>query len=151
MTTCLWFDHQAEEAANFYMNIFEDSKITNIVRNAASSPAGAPGTVLTVAFTINGQSFLGLNGGPVYKFSPAVSLVVHCKTQQEVDYYWEKLGAGGQEVECGWLTDRFGFSWQVVPDILATLLGGADRERADRVMKAMLKMKKLDIAGLEGA
>lgn len=151
LTTCLWFDHQAEEAAQFYTGIFPGAEITQIVRNTASSPAGKAGSVLTVSFTLQGQSFMGLNGGPAYRFNPAVSLVVHCATQEEVDYYWDKLGEDGTEVECGWVTDRFGFSWQIVPEVLSRLLGGEDRDRSDRVMKVMLQMKKLDIALLEQA
>lgn len=152
MSICLWFHHEAEEAARFYTRIFKKSEITEITRNTESSPVGEEGSVLTVSFILNGQVFLGLNGGSTYQFTPAMSIVVTCKTQKEVNYYYEKLQeGGGQEMACGWVTDRYGVSWQVVPEILPRLLAGEDRERADRVMRVMMQMKKLVIADVEQA
>ena len=150
VTPCLWFDGQAEEAAKFYTQVFPNSKIDRIVRNTEAAP-GPTGAVLTVEFTLEGQSFTALNGGPEFEFSEAVSFVVHCATQQDVDYYWEKLLAGGTPSQCGWLSDRYGLSWQIVPDILPELLGDPDRAKVDRVMAAMMKMVKLDIEGLKKA
>ncbi|MGI9170514.1 MAG: VOC family protein [Caulobacteraceae bacterium] len=150
ITPCLWFDGKAEEAANFYVSIFADSKITGVTRYGEAGP-GAAGTVLTVTFQLAGQDYIALNGGPQYKFTPALSLSVTCQTQDEVDRYWEKLTAGGEAVQCGWLTDRYGVSWQIVPAALPRLLGGADGEKSKKAMNAMLKMKKLDIAALERA
>jgi predicted 3-demethylubiquinone-9 3-methyltransferase (glyoxalase superfamily) len=147
---CLWFDHEAEEAAKFYTSIFENSKVGKIVRNTETAP-GPTGGVLTVEFTLDGQQFLALNGGPEFQFTEAVSLVVHCKTQKEVDYYWEKLLAGGAPSQCGWLKDKFGLSWQITPDVLPEMLGDADPVKADRVMSAMMKMVKLDVEGLKKA
>lgn len=135
ITPCLWFDGKAEEAANFYVSIFKDSKITGVTR-------------MTVTFQLAGQDYIALNGGPQYKFTPALSLSVTCQTQEEVDAYWEKLTAGGAEVQCGWLTDRYGVSWQIVPAMLGEVLGGADAAGSSRAMQAMLTMKKLDIAAL---
>jgi predicted 3-demethylubiquinone-9 3-methyltransferase (glyoxalase superfamily) len=152
ITPFLWFDHQAEEAAKFYTSIFEGSKIGSISRydEEGAKAAGRPkGSVMTVAFELNGQAFVALNGGPLFKFTEAVSFVVNCATQKEVDHFWEKLSAGGEEVQCGWLKDRYGVSWQVVPTILSELLQDANAERSKRVMAAMLKMKKLDIAMLQ--
>jgi predicted 3-demethylubiquinone-9 3-methyltransferase (glyoxalase superfamily) len=154
ISLCLWFDDQAEEAAHFYASIFKNSKIGSVVRydEAAAKAAGRPqGSVMTVAFELAGQEFLALNGGPLFKFTEAMSLVVNCETQAEIDDFWGKLSAGGQEVQCGWLKDRFGLSWQVVPTILAKLLQDADSEKAKRVMAAMLKMKKISIEGLKNA
>lgn len=147
ITPFLWFDRQAEEAAKFYTSIFKNSKIGKVVRNTESAP-GPTGGVLTVEFSLDGQEFTALNGGPDFKFSEAVSFVVHCETQKEVDYYWEKLLAGGTPSQCGWLKDQFGLSWQIVPDILPELLGDKDKGKAERVTAAMMKMVKLDIEGL---
>ena len=146
----LWFDSNAEEAANFYGSIFKGSKIVHTSRYGEAGP-GPKGSVMVVTFELDGQELMALNGGPQFKFSEAISLLVNCKNQDEVDYYWEKLSAGGQEVQCGWLKDRFGLSWQVVPTILSQLLTGADPEKSRRAMSAMLKMKKLDIAALQRA
>lgn len=149
ITPCLWFDNQAEEAANFYVSIFKNSKIESIShygKEGFEIHGQKEGTVLTVAFQINGQPFTALNGGPVFKFTEAVSFQVFCETQAEIDDYWNKLTQGGQEVQCGWLKDKFGLSWQIIPTILPKLL--SDPSRAGRVMKAYLKMKKFDIEKL---
>src|SRR5213594_5204354 len=154
ITPCLWFDSQAEEAAKFYTSIFKNSKIeaTTYYDEESSKAAGRPkGSVLTVDFQVEGQSFMALNGGPVFKFTEAVSFVVNCENQKEVDYFWEKLAAGGQEIECGWLKDKFGLSWQVVPTVMMEMLKDKDAQKSQRAMAAMLKMKKLDIAELERA
>jgi predicted 3-demethylubiquinone-9 3-methyltransferase (glyoxalase superfamily) len=154
ITPFLWFESQAEEAVKFYTSIFRNSRILGTTRydEAAAKAAGRPvGSVLTVAFELEGQKFTALNGGPVFKFTEAISFVVDCETQAEVDYYWDKLSAGGQEVECGWLKDRFGLSWQIVPTILPEMLQDKDPEKAKRAMAAMLKMKKLSIDGLKKA
>jgi predicted 3-demethylubiquinone-9 3-methyltransferase (glyoxalase superfamily) len=150
ITTFLWFDGNAEEAVNFYVSIFKNSKVLNKVLNGDAGP-GPEESALTIAFQLDGQEFTALNGGPQFKFTEAISQVVHCDTQEEVDYFWEKLSAGGQIVECGWLKDKFGLSWQIVPDLLLELLQDSDREKSQRVMKAMMKMKKLDIEGLKQA
>jgi predicted 3-demethylubiquinone-9 3-methyltransferase (glyoxalase superfamily) len=151
ITTFLWFDNNAEEAVKFYVSVFKNSKILKTVKNGDVGP-GPKDSVLTQGFQLDGQEFTALNGGPQFKFNEAMSLVVHCKTQDEVDYYWEKLSAGGgQLVECGWLKDKFGVSWQIVPDVLLELLEDSDTEKSQRVMKAMMGMKKLDIKGLEQA
>jgi predicted 3-demethylubiquinone-9 3-methyltransferase (glyoxalase superfamily) len=150
ITPFLWFDQQAEEAARFYASIFPSSKIVKVVRYGAAGP-GPAGSVMTVEFQLDGQSFVALNGGPVFKFTEAISFVVSCRTQDEVDHYWTKLSAGGGEVQCGWLKDRFGLSWQIVPTVLPELLSDPDPERSQRVMKAMLTMKKLDIRALQQA
>ncbi len=150
ITPFLWFGHQAEEAAKFYTSIFENSRISKVVRNTESAPGPTDG-VLTVEFSLDGQEFTALNGGPDFSFSEAVSFVVHCETQKEVDYYWEKLLAGGTPSQCGWLKDKFGLSWQIVPDILPELLGDKDKRKAERVTAAMMKMVKLDIEGLKKA
>jgi predicted 3-demethylubiquinone-9 3-methyltransferase (glyoxalase superfamily) len=154
ISVCLWFDHQAEEAAHFYASIFKNSKIRSIARydEEAAKAAGRPkGSVMTVAFELDGQEFMGLNGGPLFKFTEAISLVVRCGTQEEVDYFWEGLSAGGQEVQCGWLKDRFGVSWQIVPTVLIEMVQDEDPEKSRRVMAAMLKMKKIDIHLLKEA
>ena len=154
ITPFLWFDSQAEEAANFYVSIFENARVREASRydEAASTVSGRPkGSVMTVAFELDGQEFIALNGGPMFKFTEAISLVVNCETQAEVDHYWDKLTAGGQEVQCGWLKDQFGVSWQVVPTVLTELLQDKDPEKAKRVMAAMLQMKKLSIDGLKRA
>jgi predicted 3-demethylubiquinone-9 3-methyltransferase (glyoxalase superfamily) len=148
ITPFLWFDHQAEEAAGFYTSIFPNSKIVRVVR---LDNAGPSGSALTVEFQLEGLTFVALNGGPYHQFTEAVSFVVNCQTQDEVDSYWEKLSAGGSEVECGWLKDKFGLCWQIVPTVLFELLSDPDREKAQRVMNAMLKMKKLDIPALKQA
>jgi predicted 3-demethylubiquinone-9 3-methyltransferase (glyoxalase superfamily) len=154
ITPFLWFDNQAEEAVNLYVSIFTDSKVVGTTRydEAGAKAAGRPkGSVMTVAFQLDGQDFTALNGGPHFKFTEAISLVVNCETQAEVDHFWEKLAAGGQEVQCGWLKDRFGVSWQVVPTVLTEMLQDRDPEKAKRVMAAMLKMKKISIEGLNKA
>jgi predicted 3-demethylubiquinone-9 3-methyltransferase (glyoxalase superfamily) len=150
ITPFLWFDNQAEEAANFYVSIFKNSKIVTITRYGEAGP-GPKGSVMTVAFQLDGQEFIALNGGPQFKFTEAISLSVNCKTQQEVDEYWKKLAAGGEEGPCGWLKDKYGLSWQVNPVILGEMLSDPDPQRSKRVMEAMLKMKKIDIAGLRRA
>jgi predicted 3-demethylubiquinone-9 3-methyltransferase (glyoxalase superfamily) len=150
ITPFLWFDYQAEEAAAFYVAIFPNSKIEKVVRYGAAGP-GPAGSAMTVAFQLDGQSFVALNGGPIFKFSEAISFVVNCQSQDEVDAYWEKLSAGGAEVQCGWLKDKFGLSWQIVPTVLPELLSGPDPEKSQRVMKAMMTMKKLDIRALKQA
>lgn len=154
ITPFLWFDNQAEEAVRFYISIFKNSKTMVIARYGDEGPkvAGRPkGSVMTITFQLDGQEFIALNGGPVFKFTEAISLVVNCKTQKEVDRYWNKLSAGGEEVQCGWLKDKFGLSWQVVPTILGELIQDKDPAKSQRVMNAMLKMKKLDIKGLKQA
>ncbi len=155
ITPFLWFDNQAEEAAKFYTSVFKNSKIGRILRyNEASAKAagGAVGSVLTVEFEIEGQKFTALNGGPQFKFNESVSFVVNCKTQEEVNYFWEKLTAGGgQESECGWLKDKFGVSWQVTPTVLIDMLNDKDPKKAGRVMKAMMQMQKIEINKLKAA
>jgi predicted 3-demethylubiquinone-9 3-methyltransferase (glyoxalase superfamily) len=150
ITPFLWFDSQAEEAANFYVPIFKNSKILAIARYGKSGP-GPEGSAMTVEFQLDGQRFVALNGGPHFKFTEAVSFVIGCETQQEVDEYWEKLSEGGEESVCGWLKDKYGLSWQIVPSVMSKLLGDKDAEKANRVMGAMLKMKKIVIADLEQA
>jgi predicted 3-demethylubiquinone-9 3-methyltransferase (glyoxalase superfamily) len=150
ITPFLWFDNQAEEAANFYVSIFPNSRVVKVVRYSEAGP-GPAGSAMTVAFELEGQKFTALNGGPHFKFTEAISFVVHCETQEEVDAYWEKLSAGGGEVQCGWLKDKFGLSWQVVPNVLLELLGNPDPKKAARVAKAMFQMKKLDIRVLQKA
>jgi predicted 3-demethylubiquinone-9 3-methyltransferase (glyoxalase superfamily) len=155
ITPFLWFDDQAEEAAKFYTTVFKNSKVGKITRygEAAEKAAGRPaGSVMTVEFELEGQKFTALNGGPVFKFNESISFVVNCDTQEEVDYFWEKLTAGGgQESECGWLKDKFGLSWQVVPRALIDMLQDKDPKKSERVMKAMLQMQKLDIKTLKDA
>jgi predicted 3-demethylubiquinone-9 3-methyltransferase (glyoxalase superfamily) len=153
---CLWFDDQAEEAARFYTGIFKNSKIGTVARygKAGHEVHGRPaGTVMTVAFELEGQAFTALNGGPVFKFNEAISFQVNCETQAEVDYYWEKLSEGGdvKAQQCGWLKDRYGVSWQVVPRALVEMITDPDSEKSGRAMEAMLRMKKLDIAELKRA
>ena len=150
ITPFLWFDHEAEDAAKFYTSIFKNSKMGAVSRSGASGP-GPAGSVLTVSFEIEGTDYIALNGGPDHKFTAAISFMVHCENQQDVDYYWEKLGAGGKEVACGWLTDKYGLSWQITPTALMKLLSDPDKAKANRVMQAMLKMVKLDIPTLEAA
>jgi predicted 3-demethylubiquinone-9 3-methyltransferase (glyoxalase superfamily) len=150
ITTFLWFDGQAEEAAFFYTAIFKDSKILNVSRYGEGAPNPA-GTAMVVTFTLNGQEFMALNGGPEFRFNEAISLFVTCDTQQEVDQYWDVLCEGGEPGSCGWLKDKFGLSWQIVPTILGELLSDPDPEKSRRVMEAMLKMSKIDIALLKEA
>jgi predicted 3-demethylubiquinone-9 3-methyltransferase (glyoxalase superfamily) len=150
ITPFLWFDDQAEHAAKFYISVFKGSRILGVTRYQQGSP-GKPGSVMTVRFRILGQEFTALNGGPLFEFTPAVSFVVHCRTQREVDYYWKKLTAGGKEVQCGWLKDKFGLSWQIVPDGLTELLAGKDPRKSERVMREVMKMVKLDIRRLKRA
>jgi predicted 3-demethylubiquinone-9 3-methyltransferase (glyoxalase superfamily) len=156
ITPCLWFDEQAEEAARFYTGIFRNAKIGAISRYGEAGHefhGKAPGTVMTVAFELDGQTFTALNGGPMFRFNEAISFQVNCKTQQEVDYYWKKLSAGGDPhaQQCGWLKDKFGVSWQIVPDALAGMMADPDHAKSERVMSALLKMKKLDMEGLARA
>jgi predicted 3-demethylubiquinone-9 3-methyltransferase (glyoxalase superfamily) len=151
---CLWFDDKAEEAVNFYASVFNRSKIKDVTRygEAGAKVAGRPkGTVMTVTFELEGQEFMALNGGPVFKFSPAISLMVHCETQEELDELWEKLSSGGEKGQCGWLTDKYGVSWQIVPAVLGEMLQDKDAERSERVMGALLQMNKLDIETLKRA
>ncbi len=148
ITSFLWFNTNAEEAVNFYVSVFKNSSIRRTVHCGESGP-GPKGSVLTIDFVLDGQEFTALNGGPEFKFNEAISQVVHCKSQEEVDYYWDKLGAGGQIIECGWLKDKFGLAWQIVPDVLLELIQDDDPQRKDRAMKAMMKMKKLDVAELQ--
>jgi predicted 3-demethylubiquinone-9 3-methyltransferase (glyoxalase superfamily) len=144
ITPFLWFDDQAEEAANFYTSIFKNSRIGEVSRYGEGSP-GQKGKVMTVTFNLDGQEFIALNGGPEFSFTEAISFYVHCETQEEVDELWEKLTEDGAEVQCGWLKDKFGVSWQIVPNALMDYLNGTDAEKSGRAMQAMLQMKKIDI------
>jgi predicted 3-demethylubiquinone-9 3-methyltransferase (glyoxalase superfamily) len=150
ITPFLWFDNQAEEAAKFYTSIFKNSKMGRVARYGDAGP-GPKGSVMTAAFQIEGQEFIALNGGPIFTFTEAISFVVDCKTQEEVDELWQKLTAGGSESQCGWLKDKFGLSWQIVPTALSEMLGDKDPEKSKRVMQAMLQMKKIDIKKLKQA
>lgn len=150
ITPNLWFDTQAEEAANFYVSIFENSEILHVARYGEAGP-GPEGTVVTVEFNLDGQPVMAINGGPEFTFSEAVSFAIDCATQDEVDYYWEKLTEGGSPGPCGWLKDRYGFSWQVVPSMLGDLMRNGDPEKVNRMTKAMYQMSKLDIAQLQAA
>jgi predicted 3-demethylubiquinone-9 3-methyltransferase (glyoxalase superfamily) len=150
ITPFLWFDGQAEEAMKHYTSIFKNSKVVSVTRYGDAGP-GPKGTVMTAEFQLEGQNFVALNGGPLFKFTEAISLVVNCETQQEVDELWEKLSAGGQPSRCGWLKDKFGLSWQVVPTILGKMLQDKDPQKAARVMNAMLQMDKIDIQRLKQA
>ena len=150
ITPCLWFDNNAEEAVNHYLSIFKNSKINKVLRCGDAGP-GPKGSVLTIAFQLEGQDFIALNGGPIFKFNEAISLSVDCKSQIEVDDLWEKLSDGGQESQCGWLKDKFGLSWQVVPSALVEMLQDPDPEKSKRVMAAMMQMGKIDIAILKQA
>jgi predicted 3-demethylubiquinone-9 3-methyltransferase (glyoxalase superfamily) len=150
ITTFLWFDNNAEDAVNFYVSIFKNSKVLDTVRYGEAGP-GPLGSVMTIEFELDGQEFTALNGGPQFKFTEAISLTVHCKTQEEVDYFWEKLSEGGEKVECGWVKDKFGLFWQVTPDILLDLIQDSDSQKSQRVMKAMMQMKKIDIEALKQA
>jgi predicted 3-demethylubiquinone-9 3-methyltransferase (glyoxalase superfamily) len=154
ITPFLWFDNQAEEAVNFYISIFKNSKMGSVSRydEAGAKASGRPkGSLMTASFSLDGQEFVALNGGPHFKFTEAISFVINCETQEDVDYYWEKLTEGGQESQCGWLKDKFGLSWQVVPSILSKLLSNPDPQKSQKVMKAMLQMKKIVIADLQQA
>lgn len=146
----LWFDTEAEEAAEFYTSVFENSRIVNVTHYTEAGPRPA-GEVMTVEFELNGQRFIGINGGPQFTFDEAVSFEIECETQEEIDYYWDKLTDGGEESQCGWLKDRYGLSWQVVPTGMEELFADPDKGRAERAMKAMLEMSKLDIAALRSA
>ncbi|WP_326650187.1 MULTISPECIES: VOC family protein [unclassified Streptomyces] len=150
ITTFLWFDNQAEEAAQHYTSIFDDSRVTDVQRYGEAGP-GEPGTAMTVTFELAGQKFIALNGGPQFRFNEAISLYVDCASQEEVDELWAKLGAGGEEGPCGWLKDKFGLSWQIVPKTLTDLLSDPDPVKSQQVMKAMLGMKKIDVQGLKDA
>jgi predicted 3-demethylubiquinone-9 3-methyltransferase (glyoxalase superfamily) len=150
ITPFLWFDGQAEEAMNVYVSIFKNSKVVSVTRYGDGGP-GPKGTVMTAAFQIEGQGFVALNGGPQFTFSPAISFLVNCQTQQEVDELWDKLSAGGEKQKCGWLKDKYGLSWQIVPTVLSELLQDKNAERSKRVMQAMLQMDKIDIKGLKQA
>lgn len=151
ITPMLWFDNNAEEAVNLYTSVFKDAKITKISRYGKAGP-GPEGSVMTAEFELFGQKLVALNAGPMFKFNEAISFVVNCETQEEVDYYWDKLTAnGGKESMCGWLKDKFGLSWQITPTILMKLNTDPDKEKAGRVMQAMMKMKKIDIAAIEAA
>jgi predicted 3-demethylubiquinone-9 3-methyltransferase (glyoxalase superfamily) len=150
ITPFLWFDNQAEEAMNFYVSIFKNSTVLGVNRYGEGAPM-PKGTVMTASFELDGQAFTALNGGPIFKFSPAISFVVHCETQAEVDHYWDKLSADGKEGQCAWLEDKFGVSWQIVPNALVELLGNPEPAKAGRVMQAMLQMTKIDIAALRRA
>jgi len=150
ITPFLWFDRKAEEAMNFYVSVFKNSKVVRVSRYGDAGP-GPKGTVMSATFQLDGQEFFALNGGPQFTFTPAISFFVNCETQQEVDELWDKLSAGGRKDRCGWLQDRFGVSWQVIPSILGKLLQDKDTEKANRVMKAMLQMDKIDIKRLQQA
>lgn len=155
MSTCLWFDTQAEEAAKFYISVFKNGSISHIARYGKEGyefHKRPEGSVMTVDFEVNGERFMALNGGPIFKFNEAISLVVNCESQKEIDEYWNKLTAdGGEESQCGWLKDKFGLSWQIVPTALDKMMKSSDKEKTDRVVKAFMQMKKFDIATLERA
>jgi predicted 3-demethylubiquinone-9 3-methyltransferase (glyoxalase superfamily) len=154
ITPCLWFDSEAEEAARFYVSLFDNSRIERISRYGAEGQevhGREPGSVMTVEFELDGQKFVALNGGPHFKFSEAVSFQIHCETQAEIDHFWSRLSEGGEEGPCGWLKDRYGLSWQVVPAVLAKMMTDADPQKAQRVTRAFLQMRKFDIAELERA
>lgn len=150
ITPFLWFDDKAEEAMKFYTSIFKNSKIGSVTRYGDAGP-GPKGTVMSATFELEGQKFMALNGGPLFKFTEAISFFVNCETQQEVDELWEKLSAGGEKSRCGWLKDKYGLSWQIIPSVLGELLGDKDPAKSKRVMKAMLQMDKIDIEGLKRA
>jgi|SRR5260221_577651 predicted 3-demethylubiquinone-9 3-methyltransferase (glyoxalase superfamily) len=150
ISSCLWFDDNAEEAVNFYTSIFKNSKIGSVARYGEEGP-GPKGRVMTMTFQLDGQEFMALNGGPHFTFSPAISFFVNCETQEEVDELWEKLSEGGEKEECGWLKDKYGVSWQIVPTVLGELMQDEDPEKSKRVMKTMLQMKKIDIKTLQEA
>jgi len=150
ITPFLWFDDKAEEAMNFYVSIFKNSKVGRVTRYGQGGP-GPKGTVMSATFQLDGQEFHALNGGPLFSFTPAISFFVNCETQQEVDEFWEKLSAGGEKSRCGWLKDKYGLSWQIIPSVLGKMLGDKDAAKAKRVMQAMLQMEKIDINGLQQA
>jgi predicted 3-demethylubiquinone-9 3-methyltransferase (glyoxalase superfamily) len=150
ITTCLWFDTEAEEAAELYCSLIPDSRVLDVSRYGEAGP-GTPGTAMTVSFELDGKPYVALNGGPEFRFNEAVSLQISCRDQDEVDHYWTSLLVGGEESMCGWLKDRYGFSWQVIPTALHELLGDPDPDRAQRAMKAMLSMRKIDIESLRRA
>jgi predicted 3-demethylubiquinone-9 3-methyltransferase (glyoxalase superfamily) len=150
ITPFLWFDNQAEEAANFYVSLFKNSKIGGLRRYGDAGP-GPTGSLMSVAFQLEGQNFIALNGGPHFKFTPAISLFVNCETQEEVDGLWGKLSAGGRKDRCGWLQDKYGLSWQIIPTALGRLMNDPDPAKSSRVMKAMLQMDKIDVSKLEQA
>ena len=150
ITPFLWFDGKAEEAMNFYMSIFKNSKVGRVTRYGAAGP-GPKGAVMSATFQLEGQEFMALNGGPQFTFTPAISFFVNCETQQEVDELWENLSEGGQKDRCGWLKDKYGLSWQIIPSALGKMLGDKDPEKSKRVMEAMLQMNKIDIKGLQKA
>jgi predicted 3-demethylubiquinone-9 3-methyltransferase (glyoxalase superfamily) len=150
ITPFLWFDSNAEEAMNFYVSVFKNSKVVRVTRYGEASP-GPKGTVMSATFQLDGQDFFALNGGPKYTFTPAISLFVNCETQQEVDELWKKLSEGGKKERCGWLNDKYGLSWQIIPSVLGKLLGDKDAAKSKRVMQAMLQMDKIDIARLQQA
>jgi predicted 3-demethylubiquinone-9 3-methyltransferase (glyoxalase superfamily) len=150
ITPFLWFDDKAEEAANFYVSVFKNSKIATVTRYGDAGP-GPKGSAMTAVFQLEGQEFIALNGGPHFKFTEAISFVINCDTQEEIDHFWSKLSEGGAESQCGWLKDKYGLSWQVVPAILGQLFSSKDPEQSQRVMKAMLQMKKMDIKTLKEA
>ncbi|HSY16939.1 MAG TPA: VOC family protein [Candidatus Acidoferrales bacterium] len=154
ITPFLWFDDQAEAAVRFYTAIFKNSKILKVARygeSGAKASGREKGSVMTIAFRLNGQEFIALNGGPIFKFTEAISFVVNCKTQAEVDHFWKRLSAGGKEIQCGWLKDRYGISWQIVPEALGKMMSSKDAVKSQRVMQAMLQMVKLDIKKLKDA
>lgn len=154
ISSCLWFDSQAEEAARYYVSLFKNSKVLEVARygEAGAKVSGRPqGSVMTVKFQLEGQEFVALNGGPLFKFTEAISLIVNCETQAEVDELWEKLSADGEKGPCGWLKDRYGLSWQIVPTALGEMMQAKDPKKSERVMEALLQMKRLDIAGLKRA
>ncbi len=150
ITPFLWFNYQAEEAVRFYISVFKNSEILDITHYGSEGP-GVEGAVMTMVFQIEGQKFIALNGGPQFTFSPAISFVVNCETQAEIDYLWEKLSEGGEKIECGWLRDKYGVSWQIVPTVLGGMLQDNDPVKANSVFQAMLKMKKMDIEKLKQA
>jgi len=154
ITPCLWFDGNAEEAVNFYTSIFRNSKVGSITRygEAGAAVSGRPkGTVMTVTFELGGQEFMALNGGPQFKFTEAISFMVHCETQEEADELWEKLSEGGEEGPCGWLKDKYGLSWQIVPTVLGEMMQDKDSKKVEKVMEALLRMNKIEIGGLKRA
>ncbi len=154
LSTCLWFNNNAEEAVNFYTSIFKDSKIKATTRYGEISSVESgqeKGSIMTISFELAGQDYLALNGGSIYAFTPAVSIIVTCDTQEEIDYYWKSLSAGGQEVQCGWLTDKFGLSWQIVPTAVYEMMNEGDPKKSDRMMSALINMVKLDLAALKKA
>jgi predicted 3-demethylubiquinone-9 3-methyltransferase (glyoxalase superfamily) len=150
ITPCLWFDNNAEEAVNFYLSIFKDAKVLHVARYGDAGP-GPKGSVMVIRFLLQGQEFLALNGGPMFKFSEAISMIVNCATQEEIDYYWEELLAGGKAQQCGWLKDKFGLSWQITPALIGEFMQDKDPRKSNAVMKAVLGMVKLDIQRLKEA